>query len=115
MSGDDSDEIYDLRNDEDINNEEYLKKTYRGAMEMPELDMDFTKIDNKLWQAPEMPFYDDTDFGPRNLPRNAKCMSPLDLFLLLFPVWLLKLIVTQTNLYHVQSIVKDPTKKKRGC
>ena len=68
-------------------------------VKLADLDTKFTR--SPLWEAPGTP-YDGRDAGPTNMPDGYKKFSPLQIFLLLFPVELFRLIVTQTNLYYLQ-------------
>jgi hypothetical protein len=68
--------------------------------ELPDLDMKFKK--SGLWQAPEMPLYDERHYGPQNMPDGYRKFSPLQIFTLLFPLKLWELIKMHTNLYAWQ-------------
>ena len=69
-------------------------------VKLADLDTKFTR--SPLWEAPAGTPYDGRDAGPTNMPDGYKKFSPLQIFLLLFPVELFRLIVTQTNLYYLQ-------------
>lgn len=55
-----------------------------------------------LWEAPEGTTYDGRDAGPR-LPKGHKQFSPLQIVMLFFTRELMEFVVTQTNLYYLQS------------
>ena len=75
-------------------------------VKLADIDTKFSKCN--LWESDEKPDYD-RKAGPSNLPNGHEHFSPLQIFLLLFPLTLFQVIVAQTNLYYLQS---QPTKLK---
>ena len=57
----------------------------------------------KLWEGPRLPYYDGRKAGPKNVPPGAKKWTGLQWFLTLFPLAMVKHVVTHTNLYYLQS------------
>ena len=73
-----------------------------GDLKMADLDTKCFRKD--LWEAPPSVPYDDRESGPANMPDGHQRFSPLQIFLLLFPLELVRVIVVQTNLYYLQSL-----------
>ena len=88
---------------EDLN--QAIQAKHSGDMKLGKLDTTFRRVRSKLWQPPRGLVHDDAGAGPNNMPPKVRGFSPLKIFMLFFPLYLVKAIVAQTNLYYCQ---RDP-------
>ena len=56
-----------------------------------------------LWEGKELMHYDDIKAGPANLPKGFMDFTPLQIIMLLMPLYLWELVQVQTNLYHLEN------------
>ena len=87
----------------DDDEEEPLADVYSDDLKLASMNPNFHKVTSKLWQARPIAVYDDHGAGPRNMPDRVRSFSPLQIFMLFFPLALAQAVVAQTNLYYVQT------------
>jgi hypothetical protein len=95
------------RGEDDEDDEEADESMGDDDVDVELADLDVKLSRTGLWEAPESVQYDGRQAGPRRMPEGYMNFSPLQIFLLLFPLKLFQSIVVQTNLYYLQGLPAD--------